>query len=135
MDQLPKFFCSACLVLHSTLVNHCASNQDCLLSETFQVLLRLNPFRLWGRQINGAIIIVLAVCFIMLRELLAQIINVNRSARRRTHLQLFDSRLFGVDHNVLSLFVFLLECFANALEPLIISLGLIFAGIFKIVLV
>ena len=71
----------------------------------------------------------------MLRELLAQIIDVNRSARRRAHLQLFDSRLFWVDHNVLSLFVFLLECFANALEPLIISLGLIFAGIFKIVLV
>jgi hypothetical protein len=68
------------------LVNHCASNQDCLLSETFQVLLRLNPFRLWGWQINGTIIIVLAVCFVMLRELLAQIIDVDRSARRRTHL-------------------------------------------------
>jgi hypothetical protein len=115
VDQLPKFFSSACLVLHSTLVNHCASNQDCLFSETFQVLLRLSPFRLWSRQINGTIIIVLAVCFVMLRELLAQIIDVNWSARRRTHLQLFYSRLFGVDHNVLSLFVFLLECFTDAL--------------------
>ena len=73
------------------------------------------------------------MCFIMLRKLLAQIININRSACRRTHLQLFHSRLFRVHHNVLSLFVFFFKGYADPLEFLVVGLGLVLAGIFKVV--